>query len=260
MKVDIREDSVVISGYINAVERLSRPIKDRKRTFLERIKAGAFRNALKRNENVPIYLNHNPDRVLARTGEGTAILEEDNIGLRGEITITDAEVMQKARDGKLSGWSFGFFCNDEADTNEDGNDIRTVTDMDLVEVSILDDTRTPAYYGTSIYARGGEDVKLEIRAEEMTEGANAEEAKTVEVSLDELANKIAEIVIAKMQEQQKRETEAQEKTDEENKTMTETQSANAESDAADEKDAEAESEERSIDYSEFERRLTEANK
>ena len=46
MKVEVREDSVVISGYVNAVERYSKTIREKIdgviRTFIERIKAGVF--------------------------------------------------------------------------------------------------------------------------------------------------------------------------------------------------------------------------
>ena len=143
MKVEVREDSVFISGYVNAVERLSKPIREtlhgKIRSFVERIRAGVFRTALKRNDNVLVLLNHNYERVLASTKDNTAMLEEDNIGLRAEITITDKEVVEKARNGKLTGWSFGFIANDEETTTEGNNphEIRTVTDMELLEVSIL---------------------------------------------------------------------------------------------------------------------------
>lgn len=169
MKIEIREDSVLISGYVNAVERLSKPITEnlygKMRTFLERIKAGVFRKALKRNDNVLVLLNHDKNRQLASTGDGTAKLEEDNIGLRAEITITDEEVCEKARAGLLSGWSFGFRANDDDLTQFGDDEVRTVTDLDLVEVSILDDTCSPAYYGTSIEARGEGTEKVEVRAE-----------------------------------------------------------------------------------------------
>lgn len=168
MKVEVRNDSVVISGYVNAVERWSKPLKANLRgvmmRFIEKIKAGTFKNALKRNDNVKVLLNHNSDRELANTKDGTAILEEDNIGLRAEVTITDPEVVEKAKNNKLVGWSFGFYSNSD-DVDESGSvATRTVNDMDLVEVSILDDTKSPAYYGTSIETRCEGEKVLEIRA------------------------------------------------------------------------------------------------
>lgn len=177
MKVEIREDSVIISGYVNAIERFSKPIKEtlkgKVRTFIERIKAGVFKTALKRNDDVKVLLNHNHDRVLATTKDGSAKLEEDNIGLRAEVTITDKEVIEKARNNQLVGWSFGFYANNDELGTEGETETRTVTDLDLIEVSILDDTKSPAYYGTSIEARSENEKMLEYRAtmEEIQEDA-----------------------------------------------------------------------------------------
>ena len=168
MKIEVRNDSVLISGYVNAVERWSKPIKGNLRgsvqQFIEKIKAGVFKTALKRNDNVKVLLNHNKERELANTKDGTAILEEDNIGLRAEVTITDPEVVEKAKNHKLVGWSFGFYGNSDEVAQEATMATRTVTDMDLAEVSILDDTKSPAYYGTSIETRAEDEKVMEYRA------------------------------------------------------------------------------------------------
>jgi HK97 family phage prohead protease len=168
MKVEVRNDSVVVSGYVNTVERWSKPLTANLRgtvmRFIERIKAGAFKTALKRNKSVKVLLNHDHSKELANTSDGTAILEEDNIGLRAEATITDPEVVEKAKNNKLVGWSFGFRSNCD-DVDESGTIAeRTVTDMDLVEVSILDDTKSPAYDATSIEARSEDGDSMEIRS------------------------------------------------------------------------------------------------
>lgn len=189
MKVEVREDSVFISGYVNAIERYSKPIKEplhgKIRTFIERIKAGVFRTALKRNDDVKVLLNHDKNRVLATTKDGSAKLEEDNIGLRAEVTITDKEVVEKARDGKLVGWSFGFYPNSDELGVEGNTETRTLLDIDLQEVSILDDTKSPAYYGTSIEARSENEKLLEYRStiEEIEKDAD-EKHKEVEENLD----------------------------------------------------------------------------
>lgn len=250
MRVEVREDRVHITGYVNAVERLSKPIREtlhgRVRTFLERIKAGVFRTALKRNK-VLVLLNHNPERVLASTEDGNAILEEDNIGLKADITIVDREVVQKAREGKLSGWSFGFIANDDEMTTEGNDEIRTVTDMELLEVSILDETKSPAYYGTSIESREGGARMVEIRADAFaTEGEENPTAENEQkISIDELAS----LVAAKVIEALKTEEKAEEETEE----------VEAEA-GAEEQTEETTEENRSIDYSAFERRLAEVKK
>lgn len=167
MKIEVREDSVLITGYVNAIERYSKPIREsirgQIRTFIERIKAGVFKTALKRNDDVKVLLNHNHERVLATTKDGSAKLEEDNIGLRAEVTITDKEVVEKARNNQLVGWSFGFYANADEVGTEGETETRTVTDLDLIEVSILDDTKSPAYYGTSIEARSEDEKVMEYR-------------------------------------------------------------------------------------------------
>ena len=192
MNIEIRNDSVVISGYVNAVERWSKPLRGNLRgvmlRFIEKIKAGAFKNALKRNDSVKVLLNHNPERELANTKDGTAILEEDNIGLRAEVTITDPEVVEKARNGKLVGWSFGFFSNSDEVSKEATIATRTVSDMDLVEVSILDDSKSPAYYGTSIETRSEDGAAMEIRENTGDESLN----------IGELAELVANIVVEKL--------------------------------------------------------------
>ena len=272
MKVEVREDSVVVAGYVNAVERYSKPIKANLRgkmqRFIEKIKAGVFKNALKRNNNVKVLLNHNHDRELANTQDGTAILEEDNIGLRAEVTITDAEVVEKAKNNKLVGWSFGFYSNSDEVAEEATMATRTITDMDLVEVSILDDSRSPAYNGTSIETRCEGEQEYEIRStlEEIEAEAQAKHEaiynqektdwKTTEeqhkaIDLEKEKQKMelfAEMLAEKIAKMLKGEARAEEEKAEEAKPE-----ENEEAEATDET-TEAE-ETRAVDYSAFEERL-----
>lgn len=153
MQINIREDSVELEGYVNAVERNSKPLMSRMGKFIERIKAGAFTRALKRNDDVHVLLNHDWQRDLGSTKKGNLELTEDNIGLRAKCTITDKDVMEKAKRGDLVGWSFGFYDRDVKNGVENGMLTREVNDLDLEEVSILDRTKVPAYDGTLIMAR-----------------------------------------------------------------------------------------------------------
>lgn len=159
MKLTIRNDSVEVSGYVNAVDRDSRPLADAKGYFVERIAPGTFARSLARRYPV-MLLNHDEGRVLSTREDGLAV-REDAVGLYAEATITDAEVVGKARDGKLSGWSFGFVPVASDEDVVDGMRHRTVRDLDLLEISLLDDTRTPAYIATSVMTRDdGQDVEL----------------------------------------------------------------------------------------------------
>lgn len=153
MKINIREDSVEIEGYVNAVERNSKPLLSRMGKFVERIKAGAFTRALKRNDDVHVLLNHDWQRDLGSTKQGNLELNEDNIGLRAKCTISDSEVIEMAKRGDLVGWSFGFYDRVVKNGVENGMLTREVNDLDLEEVSILDRSKVPAYDGTLIMAR-----------------------------------------------------------------------------------------------------------
>lgn len=187
MRINLREDSVELEGYVNAVERSSKTLTDRIGNFVERICAGAFKRALKRGNNVHILLNHDWDRDLGSTEQGNLELEEDNIGLRVRATITDPDVIQKARNGELVGWSFGFEDRDVENGLEGGVFLRKVKDLFLHEVSVLDNTKQPAYAGTQVYARSidGEEHIIYRGAENTDENVEVVEIKKEQEPVEE---------------------------------------------------------------------------
>ncbi len=199
MKIEVREDKVTIEGYVNAVERVSKPLWSRVGQFLERIMAGAFSRAIKRNDDIHILLNHDWNRNLGSTKEGTLELKEDNIGLHARAEITDADVIKKARNGDLVGWSFGFSDIDVDNSTEKGFPLREVKDLNLYEVSILDRTKTPAYNGTLIEARSEEEPML-YRGED-----NLEEVEVIEEV--EVVEEVIEEVVEEAQEEQREEVQ-----------------------------------------------------
>lgn len=180
MRVEVRNNKILIDGYVNAVERTSKVLYDTRGQFVEKIRAGVFQRALEKTDNVRVLLDHEQDRELADTKSGKAKLFEDNIGLRAIVEIDDEEVIEKAKSNKLRGWSFGFLCNKEdRTTNEDGIEERTIRDLDLLEVSIIDDKKYPAYLGTSIEMRDEKVNLIEYRTEEFSD---------VEIKVDQIDN------------------------------------------------------------------------
>lgn len=159
MQVRIKDDSVEIEGYVNAVERKSKPLMSRIGQFVERICKGAFKRAIERNDDIRLLLNHDWDRDLGGTKDGNLELVEDNIGLRARATIKDKDVVQKARNGELVGWSFGFTDRDVDNHDENGMPTRDVKDLDLYEVSILDRSKRPAYDGTLVSVRSDDTIQ-----------------------------------------------------------------------------------------------------
>lgn len=162
MRIEIRGNQVLLDGYVNAVERESRVLPSPRGRFKEKIRAKTFERALDKAENVDLLFNHDKNRKLGSLQEGNLQLYEDSIGLRAIAYVSDEEIIQKAKDGKLKGWSFGFVDNKPSwEDGEDGIQKRTLEDIELLEVSILD--VTPAYIATSIEARGEEQAISETR-------------------------------------------------------------------------------------------------
>ena len=186
MNVEIRSaDSAVISGYVNAVERESRVLhRVGGMPFREIVRQGTFAKALKNGNAVQLMLNH--ERTICDTNSGLE-LREDNIGLFAKAVISDREVISAAKNGKLTGWSFGFKC--KKDSWNDTGEIRTLEEIELDEVSIL--TKTPAYTATSIELRDG-DILRECRFESDITVENP--AESVENSRFEQQKKYSEFL------------------------------------------------------------------
>ena len=165
MKIEIRGDQVLLDGYVNAVGRESRVLPSPRGKFVEVIAPRTFEKALRANPDVDLLFNHDANRKLGSTKEGNLELYEDAIGLRAMATVTDPEVIKKANNGELKGWSFGFVAQkDTWETRENAVQRREIEEMELIEVSILD--KTPAYIATSIESRGEENVVSEVRNHE----------------------------------------------------------------------------------------------
>jgi hypothetical protein len=187
VNIEIRDSSLHISGYVNAVGRDSRVINTRDGRCVEQIEAGAFAASLADGHEVRMKLNHKRD--IGSTADGTLTLKEDNIGLYAEAVTEDEELRTLAAENKLTGWSFGFVKKDGI-MEERGRDIpkrRIIKALDLSEVSIL--SVTPAYCGTSV----------ECRAETETRSYNDYEEENTAAPEDEEKRRYREAVRGKVQ-------------------------------------------------------------
>lgn len=197
MKVYYRSaDTVTIEGYVNAVERNSKPLYERGLHFIERIASGAFKRAIRRASNIQALLNHDKLHEIANTSTGTLELEEDNIGLRAKLTTSDPEVVKDANEGNLVGWSFGFREIPEETKQmidpETGLPLRKINNLELIEVSLLNRKRTPAYSGTLVEVRsdGTEEASSIFYSSENEEEVEhiREEAKEETEAVEETAS------------------------------------------------------------------------
>lgn len=164
MRIEIRSDSVVLDGYVNVTGKDSKLIPSLKGKFIEQIEPKAFTRSLERRDNVDLLLNHDKNRKLGSTKEGNLELFEDGVGLRAICTVYDADVIDKAKNKQLRGWSFGFFSEkDRWEDTDKGYQRRFIEDLNVFEVSIIDNTKIPAYVGTSIEMRDNKEILLENR-------------------------------------------------------------------------------------------------
>ena len=203
MNIIIRADHVHIDGYVNAVERLSKPITERLGTFRERVSAGTFKKALSRAEDVRILMNHDAGHDLGGIKDGNLHLEEDAIGLRAEADIFDQDAINDAKAGNLVGWSFGFYPIESRDTMEDGMPIKELHDIELIEVSLLNRDHTPAYDGTLVAVRD-HDEKMILGESMFSENVVIKEDETDESTADAHERAVNEAL------EELRETDAQE--------------------------------------------------
>ena len=168
MRIEIRNKSVILDGYVNAVARDSKPMLDENgNKFVEQIMPKTFERAIEKSEDILCLLNHEPNRKLGSTKDGNIKLFEDNIGLRAICEITDGEVIKKAKEQKLRGWSFGFEAvKEHEEVARENLKRRFIDEMNLLEVSIIDDKKVPCYVGTSIETRADSTIKTEFRGRE----------------------------------------------------------------------------------------------
>jgi HK97 family phage prohead protease len=162
-KVELRagaDDAPEISGYA-AVFNVPTDIG----WFREEIAPGAFSRALAEKQDVRCLMNHDPNRVLGRTKNGTLTLSEDNTGLKFKNTPPDTQLGKDChtlvKRGDIDQCSFAFVVKKEDVTyGENGDCLRTVKDVDLMDVSIV---TYPAYESTSCEARSLADVAEECK-------------------------------------------------------------------------------------------------
>lgn len=160
MNIEIRsKQDATITGYVNVVGRESRVLRDLQGSFVEIVAPNTFRKAIDENPNIGLMFNHKRN-----VEHRNMRLEEDNIGLKIAVDITDSEVIDKAEHGELRGFSFGMIVKDCDWEERNEQRYRTLKDIQLDEISIL--TCTPAYYGTSIECRGEDEWLKETRSSE----------------------------------------------------------------------------------------------
>lgn len=142
-----------ISGYAAVYNSPSKDLGG----FTEIIAPGAFTETLRGGYDFRSLVNHDPEKLLGRAANQTLILTENRNGLKFESMVPDTtygrDLVELLKLGTVSQCSFGFCVPDGGDEiacSKDGLVVRTLTRIDLIEVSIV---ATPAYTDTSVSLR-----------------------------------------------------------------------------------------------------------
>lgn len=164
MRIEIRADGAHVSGYVNVTEKKSRPVITPHGKVVEEIEPRAFERAIERAGNISVTVDHDDTHIYASTETGTLKLYEDNIGLHADVLITDDNVIELAKQGKIKGWSFGMYnVKDELEQRGDDLPLRRIRELDLDHITLVVN-KTPCYSATSVEVRAETEVDVEVRA------------------------------------------------------------------------------------------------
>lgn len=116
--------------------------------FMEVIPKETFEKALAKNPNVKLYINHQDYVDVSESIELSA--EPQGLMIRAKLSEKADNLFKDIKNGEFNSFSFGFKCLKDKweDTPNDGVSLRTIEDLELVEISILN--IEAAYSGTKI--------------------------------------------------------------------------------------------------------------
>ena len=149
-RVDAQENTPPkIYGHAAVFDQLSQDLGG----FRERIAPGAFAATLIADDVLALF-NHSPNFILGRKKSGTLRMREDSTGLAIEIdppetTYANDLKISVAR-GDISGMSFGFNTIKDKWEKVNGEVIRTLLEVKLIDVSLV---AFPAYPQTDVAVR-----------------------------------------------------------------------------------------------------------
>ena len=236
IKLDYNSEQRKLGGYINVVERAYETLysKQRGKWFKETIKAGTFTRALQKNNSIPMLLEHDWDRQIAHTADGTLELREDAIGLRFDA-IVDEDTFNEIQQRNITSCSFGMKVNEqEFEPVNPKMEKRYISNIDLFEVSLV---ANPAYVGSLVEQRNMEKALEDMKKEVIEE--------VVEETKEEL---VEEVRADKKEEESEKESDNTDvESQKEEETTDEVEQEEEVSNSDVEEEDEEESEKRTVD-------------
>ncbi len=170
LRVITRDDGgKAIGGYAAVYYRKGNPGTEFRLwdDLVERVREGAFDEALSRGDDVRGLFNHDGNLVLGRTSSGTLKLETNKRGLLYEIDLPATQYAQdlavSIERGDVTGSSFAFRAEKVVweEKTKDTPEIRWLEQVGLFDVSPV---TYPAYEATTVAMRGLTDERDEWKA------------------------------------------------------------------------------------------------
>lgn len=160
-------DDLNVQGYVATNQPSHILGKPGKRQWREMIVPNVFKKAIERRFesglDIEFILNHDKSKLLASTKNESLYLEEDEVGLFIDATISPTtwgkDTFVLIKDKIIDGLSFGMKVLKEDWSFKDGLPLRTILEIELFEISALD---LPAYPSTYLEARGLEIAEVVI--------------------------------------------------------------------------------------------------
>jgi HK97 family phage prohead protease len=149
-------EQFALEGIACAYNTPSAPMQGPNGTFIERVAPGAFRNSLRAGGDVKALFNHDANHILGRLKNKTLRLTDTSAGLCFRVQLdrrnsSHVGIYSSVKRGDVDECSFAFTVRAGGQTWSRDYKKRTLTDLDLLDVSIV---TTPAYpVGTSVAAR-----------------------------------------------------------------------------------------------------------
>lgn len=126
---------------------LSKELRGNNGYFREIVPRETWQKAI--NDKIKFYYNHKPYFELGEVAELKA--EDDGVYLYASLKESEKGLYDAVKNGEITGMSFGFRSLKDKWETVGNYKQRTILDMELYEVSILD--KTPAYNNTNVEAR-----------------------------------------------------------------------------------------------------------
>lgn len=172
---EFNDNDLTVSGYVNKAGDVSKVIGKPDKSghlqfFYETIDPQAFVDSINNRPDgrpIDLYADHDPQKLLATTDNGSLELNVDDVGLhmRAHIVNTNdgRDAYELIKSGIMGKMSFGFSVRhatmDYSYANAHKYPLRKVDALDLMEVSAV---RFPAYLDTNIEARNSQEVFAEL--------------------------------------------------------------------------------------------------